>query len=124
MGIQLLLFLGSITKAVLNARSVCGFALKIEVECQSEQEADEAIAAGADIVMLDNFSGEGLQIAAKSIKERWAAKGKTHFLIESSGGITYETCSSYFCPYIDVLSMNTITQGVPHVDFSLKINQK
>ncbi|CAO3651233.1 unnamed protein product [Mucor fragilis] len=115
---------GSITKAVHNARSVCGFALKIEVECQSEQEADEAIAAGADIVMLDNFTGEGLKAAAKSIKERWAAKGKNHFLIESSGGITYETCAGYFCQDIDVLSMSTITQGVPHVDFSLKISKK
>lgn len=114
--------IGSITKAVHQARSVCGFALKIEVECQSEAEADEAIAAGADIVMLDNFTGKGLQLAAQSIKERWAAKGKTHFLIESSGGITYETCASYFCPFIDVLSMSTITQGVPHVDFSLKIS--
>ncbi|KAI8890506.1 nicotinate-nucleotide diphosphorylase [Backusella circina FSU 941] len=112
---------GSITKAVQNARSVCGFALKIEVECQSEEEADEAIAAGADIVMLDNFSGEELKLAAKSVKERWAAKGVNHFLIESSGGITYETCAGYFCPDIDVLSMSTITQGVPHVDFSLKI---
>ncbi|KAG1182361.1 hypothetical protein G6F35_015625 [Rhizopus arrhizus] len=82
---------GSITKAVENARSVCGFALKIEVECQSEEEADEAIEAGADIIMLDNFTGEGLKVAAKNIKERWAAKGKNHFLIESSGGITYET---------------------------------
>ncbi|KAI8642644.1 Quinolinate phosphoribosyl transferase [Parasitella parasitica] len=88
---------GSITKAVQNARSVCGFALKIEVECQSEEDADEAIAAGADIVMLDNFTGEGLKAAAKSIKERWAAKGKNHFLIESSGGITYDTCAGYFC---------------------------
>ncbi|OBZ87137.1 Nicotinate-nucleotide pyrophosphorylase [carboxylating] [Choanephora cucurbitarum] len=114
---------GSISKAVENARKVCGFALKIEVECQSEEEADEAIAAGADIVMLDNFTGDGLKSAAKSIKERWAAKGKTHFLIESSGGITYETCANYFCEDIDVLSMSTITQGVPHVDFSLKIKQ-
>lgn len=130
---------GSITKAVENARSVCGFALKIEVECQSEEEADEAIEAGADIIMLDNFTGEGLKVAAKNIKERWAAKGKNHFLIESSGGITYETCATYFCEGnemndekellmyvidIDILSMSTITQGVPHIDFSLKINKK
>lgn len=47
--------------------------------------------------MLDNFTGEGLKAAAKSIKQRWAEKGKTHFLIESSGGITYETCAGYFC---------------------------
>ncbi|ORX54063.1 nicotinate-nucleotide diphosphorylase [Hesseltinella vesiculosa] len=115
---------GSITKAVQQARSVGGFALKIEVECQSEEEADEAIAAGADIVMLDNFTGEGLKAAAKNIKQRWAAKGVNHFLLESSGGITIDTCASYFCEDIDVLSMSTVTQGVPHVDFSLKITQK
>ncbi|CAO3645403.1 unnamed protein product [Cunninghamella blakesleeana] len=115
---------GSITKAVQNARSVCGFALKIEVECQSEEEADEAIAAGANIVMLDNFTGDGLKVAAKNIKQRWAEKGVNHFLIESSGGITYQTCANYFCDDIDILSMSTITQGVPHVDFSLKINKK
>ncbi|KAG1446188.1 hypothetical protein G6F56_009655 [Rhizopus delemar] len=99
---------GSITKAVQKARLASGFSLKIEVECQDEAEADEAIEAGADIIMLDNFTGEGLKAAAKSVKERWAAKGKTHFLIESN---------------IDILSMSTITQGVPHVDFSLKIDQ-
>jgi nicotinate-nucleotide pyrophosphorylase (carboxylating) len=48
--------------------------------------------------MLDNFTGQELQLAAKSVKERWAAKGVNHFLIESSGGITYETCAGYFCP--------------------------
>ncbi|KAI9267343.1 Quinolinate phosphoribosyl transferase [Sporodiniella umbellata] len=91
---------GSITQAVQKARSACGFSLKIEVECQTEQEADEAIEAGADIIMLDNFTGQGLKSAAKSIKERWATKGKTHFLIESSGGITFETCENYFCPQV------------------------
>ncbi|KAI9285881.1 Quinolinate phosphoribosyl transferase [Umbelopsis sp. AD052] len=112
---------GSITKAVQAARSVAGFSLKIEVECQSEEEADEAIAAGADVIMLDNFTGEGLKAAAKSVKQRWAQKGVNNFLVESSGGITYETCAEYFCDDIDILSMSTITQGVGHVDFSLKI---
>ena len=88
---------GSITKAVQAARSVAGFSLKIEVECQSEEEADEAIAAGADVIMLDNFTGEGLKAAAKNIKQRWAQKGVNNFLVESSGGITYETCADYFC---------------------------
>ncbi|KAI8388254.1 Quinolinate phosphoribosyl transferase [Radiomyces spectabilis] len=115
---------GSITEAVKAARKVCGFALKIEVECQSEEEADEAIAAGADIVMLDNFSAQGLKDAAKSIKQRWAAKGVNHFYLESSGGITPDTCATYFCDDLDILSMSTITQGVPHIDFSLKINKK
>ncbi|KAG2183252.1 hypothetical protein INT43_006256 [Umbelopsis isabellina] len=115
---------GSITNAVKAARSVAGFSLKIEVECQSEEEADEAIAAGADVIMLDNFTGEGLKAAAKSIKQRWSEKGVNNFLIESSGGITYQTCASYFCDDIDILSMSTITQGVGHVDYSLKIVPK
>lgn len=85
---------GSITAAVKAARSVGGFAIKIEVEVQSEKEADEAIAAGADIVMLDNFTGEGLRVAAGSIKQRWASKS---VLLECSGGLTENNVESYCC---------------------------
>jgi nicotinate-nucleotide pyrophosphorylase (carboxylating) len=70
-----------------------GFALKIEVECQSEVEADEAIDAGADIVMLDNFDGAGLQVAAKSIKQRWV--GRRDVLLECSGGLTEGNVQDY-----------------------------
>lgn len=86
---------GSITNAVKAAKSVGGFSLKVEVEVQSEEEADEAIAAGADVVMLDNFTGEGVKIAAKSLKEKWA--GKKHFLVEVSGGLTLENVENYVC---------------------------
>jgi len=113
---------GSITKAVQLARSVAGFALKIEVECRSEAEADEALEAGADIVMLDNFTGDGVKAAAKSLKDRWRDRGKS-FLVETSGGITIDTCASYFSDDVDILSMSTLTQGVPHVDFSMKLPQ-
>ena len=84
---------GSITKAVLAARAVGGFALKIEVECQSEAEADEAISAGADIVMLDNFDGAGLKIAAANLKKRW--NGKREILLECSGGLTENNVTDY-----------------------------
>lgn len=126
---------GSITNAVKAARSVGGFALKIEVECQSEAEADEAIEAGADIVMLDNFNGEGLKVAAKSLKTRW--QGKREVLLESSGGLTEHNVKEYInngkmdqCRAgtgliftdIDIISTSSVHQGVPHVDFSLKID--
>eukprot|EP00123_Amoebidium_parasiticum_P018238 comp24143_c1_seq1/m.43908 comp24143_c1_seq1/g.43908 ORF comp24143_c1_seq1/g.43908 comp24143_c1_seq1/m.43908 type:complete len:314 (-) comp24143_c1_seq1:273-1214(-) len=107
---------GSITNAVKQARSVCGFSMKIEVECQSRAEAEEAIDAGADVVMLDNFTAEGLKADAKLLKE-----AHPHVLVEASGGITRDTVADYFCPYIDVLSMGSLTQGVPFIDFSLKI---
>lgn len=86
---------GSITDAVTAAKAVAGFSLKIEVEVQSEQEADEAIAAGADVVMLDNFTGDGVKVAAGSIKDRWA--GKKHFLLEVSGGLTASNVAPYVC---------------------------
>ncbi len=84
---------GSITDAVAAAKSVGGFALKVEVEVDSIEGANEAIAAGADIIMLDNFDGPGLQVAAKHIKESWA--GKKHFLLECSGGLTPNNVETY-----------------------------
>ena len=119
------------------ARAVGGFALKVEVECQSEAEADEAIEAGADIVMLDNFNGPGLKIAAANLKQRWHAKKQ--ILLECSGGLTERNVAEYInngkssslfslsrrrlTVYvdIDILSTSSVHQGVPHVDFSLKI---
>ncbi|KAI8924167.1 nicotinate-nucleotide pyrophosphorylase-like protein [Entophlyctis helioformis] len=113
---------GSITKAVQQARKTGGFALKIEVECQSEAEADEAIAAGADVVMLDNFDPPGFAVAAKNLKDRW--RGKAAFLIEGSGGLTESNVAPYFGPNVDILSFGAITQSVPHIDFSLKVMHK
>ncbi|KAJ2378922.1 nicotinate-nucleotide diphosphorylase (carboxylating) [Coemansia sp. RSA 2611] len=110
---------GSITKAVAEARAVAGFSVKIEVECQSEADAIEAIEAGADIVMLDNFGPEQLRASALNIKAN--CPGYQHVLIEASGGITEETAADYMGPGIDIISFGTMTQGVPHVDFSLKI---
>ncbi|KAI1436934.1 Quinolinate phosphoribosyl transferase [Xylaria sp. CBS 124048] len=111
---------GSITEAVRAAKSVAGFALKIEVEVQSEEEADEAIAAGADVVMLDNFTGDGVRVAATSLREKW--RGKRDFLIEVSGGLRPDNALDYAKNYIDIISTSSIHQGVSYVDFSLKID--
>ena len=110
---------GSITRAVKAAKAAGGMAIKVEVECQSEEEADEAIDAGADIVMLDNFTGEGVKVAARSLKAKW--KGRREFLLEVSGGLTEANVKDFICSDVDVISTSTIHQGVPHVDFSLKI---
>lgn len=86
---------GSITQAVKAAKAAGGFSLKVEVEVQSEEEADEAIRAGADVIMLDNFTGEGVKVAARSLRERW--KGEREFLLEVSGGLTEDNAESYIC---------------------------
>lgn len=107
---------GSILKAVKLARKAAGFSQKIEVECQSLEEALEAARAGADIVMLDNFKAEDLRRDAKAFKEQYP-----HVIVEASGGITTETMPDFLCPDVDVVSQGKLTQGYPCVDFSLKI---
>ena len=54
---------------------------------RDEAEANEAIAAGADVVMLDNIEGSELASVARRLRERWTGEGKK-FLLETSGGIT------------------------------------
>ncbi|XP_059184265.1 nicotinate-nucleotide pyrophosphorylase [carboxylating]-like [Centropristis striata] len=109
---------GSITQAVKAARSVCGFSSKVEVECCSADEAREAIRAGADIVMLDNFQPQELHAAAEALKQEFPA-----VVVEASGGVTPENLSSYFSGHVDVVSLGCITQGCPVVDFSLKVQK-
>eukprot|EP00041_Stephanoeca_diplocostata_P020904 m.478197 g.478197 ORF g.478197 m.478197 type:complete len:356 (+) comp21691_c0_seq12:245-1312(+) len=107
---------GSITRAVAKARSVCGFSLRIEVETSSFEDADEAAAAGADIVMLDNLTPQVLGEVSQKLKAKYP-----HIKIEGSGGITEDSIGDYMLPTVDVLSTSSIHQGCPHVDFSLKV---
>lgn len=114
---------GSITRAVHAAKSAGGFAIKVEVECQRLAEAQEAIEAGADVVMLDNFSPADMKDAARWIKETYG-RGRGAPLVEVSGGLTESNVADYVCDEVDVISSSSIHQGVKHVDFSLKIVPK
>lgn len=107
---------GSISRAVRTAQRAAGFSQKIEVECQTLEEAIEAATAGADIVMLDNFKPEKLRSDAVLFKEQFP-----HVLVEASGGITVETMRDYLCPSVDIISQGKLTQGYDCIDYSLKI---
>lgn len=130
---------GSITAAIQQAREVGGFSLLLDVEVSSEAEADEAIEAGADIIMLDNIEGSELVRVATALKEKW--KGQRKFLFETSGNITETNLQSRaingeqnqgkICEClidntraeIDILSTSVVHQSVQHIDFSLKIQK-
>jgi len=112
---------GSITVAIQQARAVGGFSLLIDVEVGSEAEADEAIDAGADIVMLDNIEGSELINVARRLKEKWS--GKRKFLFETSGNITETNLQGRAINEIDILSTSVVHQSVQHIDFSLKIQR-
>ncbi|KAI9652432.1 MAG: hypothetical protein M1831_006775 [Alyxoria varia] len=133
--------LAAIPNAVRTARSAAGFSLKIEVECSTPAQAEAAIQAGADVVMLDNFPAPEIGGIARMLKERWhaghppaadveasgdashdaKAGRRREFLIEVSGGLTEENIAAYASEYVDVVSTSSIHQGVPHLDFSLKV---
>ncbi|KAF5387635.1 hypothetical protein D9615_000570 [Tricholomella constricta] len=110
---------GSITDAIQQARAVGGFSLLLDVEVRSEAEADEAIDAGADIIMLDNIEGQELIKVARSLKEKW--KGQRKFLFETSGNITEANLQERAINEIDILSTSVVHQSVQHIDFSLKL---
>lgn len=110
---------GSVTKAIQAARSVGGFSLNIEIEVSSEEEADEAIDSGADVIMLDNFSTDELREVSARLKQKWT--GKRNFLLECSGGLDLHNLKSYIVPDIDIYSTSKVHQGTAIIDFSLKI---
>ncbi|KAL9600985.1 MAG: hypothetical protein Q9219_002807 [cf. Caloplaca sp. 3 TL-2023] len=126
---------GDIARAVRTAKAAGGFAVKVEVECRSQEEAVEAVRAGADVVMLDNFAtGHKLGQVVRNLRERFAGgefkgykgyKGdrerKREFLIEVSGGVDEGNVAEYAVEGVDVVSTSSIHQGVKHVDFSLKV---
>jgi len=107
---------GSIEAAVKKARGVSGFSQKIEVECQSLDEALTAAKAGADVVMLDNFKPSKLKRDAKEFKKQYP-----HVTVEASGGITIDTMAEFFSEHVDVISQGKLTHGYDCIDFSLKI---
>lgn len=109
---------GDITKAVKLARSAAGFSQKIEVECQSLEDALEAATAGADVVMLDNYTPEELKVDATKIKQQHPS-----VIVEASGGITHETMDKYVCDAVDIISRGDLTQGYACLDYSLKIQK-
>ncbi|GAM83251.1 hypothetical protein ANO11243_012370 [Dothideomycetidae sp. 11243] len=111
---------GSIAAAVAAAKSSGGFSVKVEVECRSLEEAEEAVDAGADVVMLDNFTPEDMKVAARKLKDKYG-RGPRAPLVEVSGGLTEDNVERYVCDDVDIISSSSIHQGVKHVDFSLKV---
>ncbi len=104
---------GSITKAVESTRRLAHHLLKIEVETKTLDDVREAIAAQADIVMLDNMSIDMMYKAVRLIA------GKA--FIEASGNITLETIRAVAETGVDFISSGSLTHSAPAADISMKI---
>ena len=102
---------GSISKAVARAKLKLPVLTKIEVECDRFEQVEEALAAGADVIMLDNMSIADMTTAVKYVNGR--AK------IEASGGISITTIHNVALTGVDYISTSKITQAAPAVDIGL-----
>lgn len=108
-------FAGGIPQAVSAARKYLaekGKDLKIELEVRNEDEIRQALEAGVDRIMLDNFTPERTREAVK------LSHGRTE--IESSGGITLDTLRSYGECGVDFISVGALTHSVKGLDMSFK----
>ena len=111
-------FAGGIPHAVAAARrwmAENGKNLKIEQEVRNTEEIDQALAAGVDRIMLDNFDVERTREAVAHIR-----LANPNVEIESSGGITYDTLREYGETGVDFISVGALTHSVKGLDMSFK----
>jgi len=102
---------GSVTKALQSAKHRAGHLVKIEVEVSSIEMLQEALAEGAEVIMLDNMTPAQVKEAVAIVAGR--------ALTEASGGITHETVRAYAEAGVDLISVGWITHSAPNLDLSL-----
>lgn len=103
---------GSITRAIEMARAYAPFVRKIEIETETLEQVEEAVLAGADIIMLDNMDNDTMRKAVEIID----GKAQT----ECSGNVTKERLKSIAEVGVDFVSCGVLTHSAPIMDVSLK----
>jgi nicotinate-nucleotide pyrophosphorylase (carboxylating) len=104
---------GGIIKAVERAQKKAHHLLKIEVETRTLDEVVEALAVGADVIMLDNMPIDIMREAVKLVAGR--------ALVEASGNVTLETIRPIAETGVDFISSGSLTHSAPAADISMKI---
>ena len=107
---------GGITPAVQALRAKIGHMVKIEVEVRTLTELEEALSAGADIIMLDNMSCEEMTRAVQLVNGRVP--------LEASGNVTEATIRSIAETGVDIISLGALTHSVKCFDISMRISTK
>ena len=102
---------GGVGEAVRRARTAVGHLMKVEVEVDSLDQLDEALAAGPDVIMLDNFTLPMLREAV--------ARTAGRITLEASGGVNLETVRGIAETGVDVISVGALTHSAPALDVGL-----
>ena len=107
---------GGIAQAVASARAAVPHTMTIEVETETLDQVQEALDAGADIIMLDNMPLDVMKQAVTLIGGR--------AVVEASGGVTLDTIRSIAETGVDVISVGALTHSVKALDISLDLNTR
>ena len=110
--------LPSVTEAVRLAREKVSFTKKIEVEVRDAAQAEEAAAAGADIIMFDNMGPSQIREVLATLRSKGLCEGR---LFEASGGITPGNAAEYAASGVDVISLGSLTHSAKALDVKLEI---
>lgn len=107
---------GGIAQAVAAARAEIPHTMTVEVEAETMAQVQEALDAGADIIMLDNMPTEQMVEAVQLINGR--------AVVEASGGVNLDTIRSIAMTGVDVISVGALTHSVQAFDISLDLNTR
>ena len=102
---------GDIALAVHRARAVAPAGLVVEVECDDAAQVDAALAAGADVILLDNMSLEAMRSCVSRVAGRVP--------LEASGGITLDRAAAIAGTGVDRISIGALTHSVTALDIGL-----
>jgi nicotinate-nucleotide pyrophosphorylase (carboxylating) len=105
---------GGITEAISRARAYIPHTLKIEIETETLSQVDEALAAGADIIMLDNMSLDEMRTAVITIGDQ--------ALVEASGGVNLERVRAIALTGVDIISVGALTHSPRAMDISMLLD--
>lgn len=106
---------GGVGEAVRRARTAVGHLMKVEVEVDGLDQLDEALEAGPDVVMLDNFTLPMLREAVARAK----ASPFGRPVLEASGGVNLDTVAGIAATGVDVISVGALTHSAPALDVGL-----
>ncbi len=102
---------GGISVAIQRARAGIAHTLKVEIETETLTQVEEALNAGADIIMLDNMDNETMKKAVETIAGR--------ALVEASGGVNLETIRAIAETGVDIISVGALTHSARAMDISM-----
>jgi nicotinate-nucleotide pyrophosphorylase (carboxylating) len=93
--------------------------MKIEVEVENMEQVEQAVQAGADIIMLDNMSLTSMSDAVRRIKQ-----AAPYAIVEASGGVSLTTVKSIALTGVDVIAVGGLTHSIQALDISLDLNAR